>query len=190
MKSFPNRIGTFSIMNRNIILILGAPGVGKTTMIEKFISRNGNFLRLSGGSLLKPELSENERDTLRITNKDSILSNQKILAKKFKEELEKHPDKEILFDGHILINNERELIPIPFEIIQSLKPTKIIYLSAPPEEIIERRVKDHNRPLRSQETLKELIAYTSKALDICSKYSEKLSIPLIHLKDSSLDNFV
>jgi adenylate kinase len=178
------------MMPRKIILVFGPPGVGKTTLIKKFISLKKGFLYLSAGSLISNELDEPNRDFLRVTDKKNILKNQQVLVQNYLLYLSQHTDVSIIFDGHILLNNGNENIQIPFKVIKQLQPDKIIYISDTSENIDLRRQKDENRPNRPKESKEDIARFIAESVIICLEYAKNLNIPFIHMEKLDINLFI
>ena len=65
--------------DQKVMAVFGLPGVGKTTAIQEVEKKRSDVVRLSGGSLINADLSEQERDMLRELSKDSILSKDALI---------------------------------------------------------------------------------------------------------------
>jgi len=172
------------------VLVFGLPGVGKTTLISNVLDCAHDCVRLSGGSLIQGELSEEDRDDLRKLSKGEVLSNQELLVFNFKKKKEKLAYKHILFDGHCVIKNGDQLVEISVEVMRRLEPDMIIFLDEDSETIVERRKNDNNRPDREQETLADINKNRGLQLSICKKYVEELNIPLKIIVSSSVEEFI
>lgn len=164
--------------SQKVVIIFGLPGVGKTTLINEVLKNRNDFVRLSGGSLINEELSEEERDILRKQTSDQILSNQEILLYNYKKKREALGNKHIIFDGHCVIKSENSLTVIPYEVIQRLNPDIIIFLDENSETITERRSRDDKRPDREIETVADLDKNRDLQLEVCQDYTRKLDIPM------------
>jgi len=170
----------------DITVIAGLSGVGKTFVIEKLIRESGSYLHLSAGSLIKKRLANLDRDRLRELEKGSILANQYLMIEQFKEELNTINSRfSIIFDAHMVIDNDHELIEIPYEIFERLSPVRIIFLTDEAEKILERRKFDSSRkrPIRS---IPEIIEQQNRSIIIAEKYSLRLSIPFIEIKSGDI----
>lgn len=75
-----------------------------------------------------------------------------------------------------MIDNDVELIDVPFEAIDPLHIDAFVFLRADPELIVARRSRsDRLRPYRSAETLAE---HQRRALDACGQYAVRSGAPL------------
>lgn len=177
-------------MPRQIVHIYGVPGVGKTFLIKELLLKETGFVHLSAGSLIKQGLTEEERDSLRLLDKDSILLNQETLVQNFNKAMMLNDLKNIILDAHILINNGTELVKVPFDIIKRLSPSKIIYISDTPSNIICKRNKDINRPQRAKESSEEIANLINQSVSVCLDYAKKLDIPFTLLEAPSVDTLM
>jgi len=159
------------------MIVFGLPGVGKSTLIKK-ATKDNNFVRLSGGTLISENISDEDRDTLRKKSKDQILSNQEILIFNFLKTIRTLSDRHIIFDGHCIVKENNSITPIPLNIIKRLQPNILVFIDEPSEVIIERRKHDLIRPDREIETIADIDVNRKMQLEICKSYSVALKIPL------------
>jgi len=154
------------VENKRIVMI-GIPGVGKTTLlskIEKILTDNKkNITRISFGTLMFEVAKENgliDRDDLRklpVTEQQRI---QKITAEKIASQNEEI----MIIDTHAFINSPEGYYPgLPEHVLKIIKPTNFISISAKPEEIYNRRMTDDTRN-RDKITLSNI----KKELDVQS----------------------
>ena len=152
--------------NRTIVMV-GIPGVGKTTLLSKMIenlkNHEKNVCMISFGSLMFDVAKENgltDRDELR----KLPLSEQQRLQKVTAEKIASHTEEIIIIDTHAFINSpEGYYSGLPEHVLKIIKPTNFVSVSAKPEEIYNRRMKDDTRN-RDKITL----ANIKKELDVQS----------------------
>jgi len=136
------------VENKRIVMI-GIPGVGKTTLLSKIVKiltdNKKNISRISFGTLMFEVAKENgltDRDDLRklpVTEQQRL---QKIAAEKIASQNEEI----IIIDTHAFINSPEGYYPgLPEHVLKIIKPTNFISVSAKPEEIYNRRMKDDTR---------------------------------------------
>jgi len=129
--------------------MIGIPGVGKTTLLSKIVKiltdDKKNISRISFGTLMFEVAKENglnDRDDLRklpVTEQQRL---QKIAAEKIASQNEEI----IIIDTHAFINSPEGYYPgLPEHVLKIIKPTNFISVSAKPEEIYNRRMKDDTR---------------------------------------------
>ena len=146
---------------KRITIVVGIPGVGKTTVITKtkdiLLQSGYNTTVIVFGSVMLSEAKKmgiGDRDQIR---KLSLAGQQNLqnLAADYicsvKEDL-------VIVDTHLFIRTSSGFFPgIPQNVIQKLKPRNLILITATPEEILARRAKDEsrNRDMVSIEEIKK-----------------------------------
>jgi len=154
----------YLVENKKIVMV-GIPGVGKTTLLSKMVEiikkHDKSVLVISFGTLMCDVAKKNglnDRDELRklpVTEQQEL---QKIAAEKIAAETEQV----IIIDTHAFINSPGGYYPgLPENVLKIIKPTNFVSVSAKPEEIYNRRMKDDTRN-RDKVT----IANVKKELDI------------------------
>lgn len=147
--------------------MIGIPGVGKTTllstMVEILKNRQKNVSVVSFGTLMFDVAKENG-----LTNRDELrklpVSEQQHLQKVAAEKIAAHNEKIVIIDTHAFINSPEGYYPgLPEHVLKIIEPTNFVSVSAKPEEIYNRRMKDDTRN-RDKITL----ANIKKELDIQS----------------------
>lgn len=156
----------YLVENKKIILV-GIPGVGKTTllttMVEILKDHKKNVVVINYGSLMFDVAKENgltDRDQLRKLS----VSEQQRLQKIAAEKIAGHEEEVVIIDTHAFINSPEGYYPgLPEHVLKIIKPTNFVSVSAKPEEIYNRRMKDNTRS-RDNITL----ANIKKELDVQS----------------------
>ena len=147
--------------------MVGIPGVGKTTLLSKIVeiikNHGKSVLVISFGTLMFEVAKKNglnDRDELRklpVTKQQEL---QKLAAEKIAAQTEQI----IIIDTHAVINSTGGYYPgLPELVLKIIKPTNFVSVSAKPEEIYNRRMKDDTRN-RDKITLTNI----KKELDIQS----------------------
>jgi adenylate kinase len=154
------------VENKKIILV-GIPGVGKTTllttMVEILKDHKKNVVVINYGSLMFDVAKENG-----LTNRDQLrklsVSEQQRLQKIAAEQISAHEEEVVIIDTHAFINSPEGYYPgLPEHVLKIIKPDNFVSVSAKPEEIYNRRMKDDTRN-RDKITL----ANIKKELDVQS----------------------
>jgi len=154
------------VENKKIILV-GIPGVGKTTllttMVEILKNHKKNVVVINYGSLMFDVAKQNglqDRDELRKLS----VSEQQRLQKIAAEQISEHDEEVVIIDTHAFINSPEGYYPgLPEHVLKIIKPDNFVSVSAKPEEIYNRRMKDDTRN-RDKITL----ANIKKELDVQS----------------------
>lgn len=159
------------------IVIVGIPGVGKTTVVSKVVeilnSKNKSVSVVSFGTIMFEEAKKNgikDRDELRKLSVDQQQKLQKIAA----ETIAKKNDNVVIIDTHAFISTSSGFYPgMPDYVIKIIKPSNFISISARPEIIYNRRKQDdtRNRDLVSIDTIKKELAVQDAMLSSCSVLS-------------------
>ena len=131
------------------VVVVGIPGVGKTSLLQKIVEilqKNNKSVSVhSFGSIMFDVAKENgvsDRDELR----KLPLSQQKNLQKIAAEKLAILNEDIVIIDTHAFINSPEGYYPgLPEHVLQILKPSNFVSVSAKPEEIYNRRMKDITR---------------------------------------------
>ena len=147
--------------------MIGIPGVGKTSLLStmvEIIKKNGKSVHVvSYGTLMFDVAKENglkDRDELR---KLPVIEQQKF-QKIAAEKIATFTEQIIIIDTHAFINSPEGYYPgLPEHVLKIIKPTNFVAVSAKPEEIYNRRMKDDTRS-RDKITL----ANIKKELDVQS----------------------
>lgn len=156
----------YLVENKKIILV-GIPGVGKTTllttMVEILKDHKKNVVVINYGSLMFDVAKENG-----LTNRDQLrklsVSEQQRLQKIAAEQISAHEEEVVIIDTHAFINSPEGYYPgLPEHVLKIIKPDNFVSVSAKPEEIYNRRMKDDTRN-RDKITL----ANIKKELDVQS----------------------
>ncbi|MGA9744804.1 MAG: adenylate kinase [Nitrososphaeraceae archaeon] len=146
---------------KRITIVVGIPGVGKTTVITKtrdiLLQSGFNTTVVVFGSVMLSEAKKmgiGDRDQIRKLS----LSGQKNLQNLAADYICSVKEDLVIVDTHLFIRTSSGFFPgIPQNVIQKLKPRNLILITATPEEIIGRRAKDEsrNRDMVSIEEIKK-----------------------------------
>ncbi len=159
--------------NRKMIMT-GIPGVGKTTLLSKVVeiikSHDKSVNVLSFGTMMFEIAKENglkERDELRKLPLKEQQNLQKIVAEKIAAQNEQI----VIIDTHAFINSSEGYYPgLPEHVLKIIKPTNFVSVSAKPEEIYNRRMKDNtrNRDKITLINIKKELEYQSGMISACA----------------------
>ena len=159
------------------IVIVGIPGVGKTTVVTKVFeilnTKNKSVSVVSFGNLMFEEALQygiKDRDDLRKLS----ISQQQDLQKKAAERIAKLHDNVVIIDTHAFITTPAGFYPgLPDYVIKIIKPSNFISISARPEVIFNRRKQDETRlrDVVSIDLIKKELAVQDAMLSSCSVLS-------------------
>ena len=159
------------------VVIVGIPGVGKTSLVTAIVEKlsdTGIVVSVQSYGTLMFEEAKNfgvkDRDELR----KLPVEKQKELQKNTAEKISSLTDDIVFIDTHAFISTTEGFYPgLPNHVIQIIQPTHFIAISARPEEIYNRRMKDEtrNRDKISIESIKKELAIQDSMLSTCSVLS-------------------
>ena len=159
------------------VIIVGIPGVGKTTLVSKIVeilrAKQKSISVHSFGTVMLEEAKKNgikDRDELRKLSMEKQTNLQKMAAQK----IALLQDELVIIDTHAFISTNAGFYPgLPNHVLQIIKPSNFISVSARPEEIYNRRMKDstRNRDLVSIESIKKELSVQDAMLSSCSVLS-------------------
>ncbi len=156
------------------VIIVGIPGVGKTTVVsrvvellkEKKISVSVSIF----GTVMFEEAKKRglqSRDDLRKLS----VKEQKELQSTAARKIASISDEAVIVDTHAFISTKEGFYPgLPHNVLEILNPDSFIMISARPEEIYNRRMKDstRTRDIVSIDAIKKELDVTSAMLSTCS----------------------
>ncbi|MGI0027833.1 MAG: adenylate kinase [Nitrosopumilaceae archaeon] len=156
------------------VIIVGIPGVGKTTLVSKVVellrSKKISVNVSIFGTIMFEEAKKNgvkDRDDLRKLS----VPEQKKLQSSAAKKIASMTDDIVIVDTHAFIATKEGFYPgLPHNVLEILMPDSFIMISARPEEIYNRRMKDttRNRDIVSIEAIKKELDVTSAMLSTCS----------------------
>ena len=161
------------VENKTIVMV-GIPGVGKTTLLSEMVeilkNHERNVCMISYGTLMFEVARENgltDRDLLRKLPVSEQQHFQKIAA----EKIAAHNEEIVLIDTHAFISSPEGYYPgLPEHVLKIIKPTNFVSVSAKPEEIYNRRMKDdtRNRDKITLDNIKKELDVQSGMISACA----------------------
>jgi len=152
----------------------GIPGVGKTTLLSKIVETlkgHGKSVSvMSFGTLMFEIAKKNglkDRDGLRKLPVIEQQNLQKLAAEKIAEQ----HDQIVIIDTHAFIHSPEGYYPgLPEHVLKIIKPTNFVSISAKPEEIYNRRMKDdtRNRDKITLINIQKELEYQSGMISACA----------------------
>jgi len=168
------------------VVVVGIPGVGKTTLINKIvelIKNNDKSVKVTNYGTIMFEVAKehgiNDRDELR----KLPISEQKKLQKNAAEKLSQTEGDVVIIDTHAFIRTPEGFNPgLPYHVLQIIQPSHFILVTAKTEEIYNRRMKDEtrNRDKVSIETIKKELDIQSAMMSACSVLSGSPLKPVLN----------
>jgi len=140
------------------IVIVGVPGVGKSTVVAKAKEAiPGSQVQVFGSAMFDEALRlkwVKHRDEMR----KLPVERQKRLQESAAARISRGKGKVVFIDTHLFIRTPEGFWPgLPLRVIQPMKPTHLILVEASPKEIVARRKNDTTR-YRDEVTEEEVTA--------------------------------
>ena len=165
------------LVERKKVVIVGIPGVGKTSLVTRIVELINSEKHCASvhsyGTVMMDEAGSSQ-----VSDRDNLrhlpVSQQKDLQKQAATAISQLTDDVVFIDTHAFISTNEGFYPgLPYHVIQILEPTHLIAISARPEEIYNRRMKDdtRNRDKVSIEGIKKELAVQDAMLASCSVLS-------------------
>ena len=128
------------------MVVVGIPGVGKTTVVQGIVSGLPGAKLANFGTIM----FDAAKSLRRVKDRDGMrkmpVERQKRLQKLAATKISKMQGSAIVVDTHLFIRTEEGFWPgLPFEVVRAMKPTHLVLVEASPEEIARRRTADTTR---------------------------------------------
>ena len=158
----------------NRVIIVGIPGVGKTTVVSRVVEllkeKNVKVSVSTFGTVMF-----NEAKKKGVKNRDDLrklsVKEQKELQSMAARTIASITADVVIVDTHAFISTQEGFYPgLPHNVLEILNPDSFIMISARPEEIYNRRMTDgsRTRDIVSIDTIKKELDVTSAMLSTCS----------------------
>jgi len=127
-------------------VVVGVPGVGKSTVVDKVISKYAGARLLNFGTVMFEEAVSRKWVKDRDQMRKMPVEKQKQLQKAAAVTISKSKAKLAVVDTHLFIRTHEGFWPgLPFDVVRALKPTHLVLVEAAPEEVLARRSADRTR---------------------------------------------
>ena len=156
------------------VVIVGIPGVGKTTIVSNVLELLKEKKISASVSIFGTVMFE-EAKKMGIKNRDELrklsVPRQKELQSMAAKKIASIKDDVVIVDTHAFISTKEGFYPgLPHNVLEILMPDTFIMITARPEEIYNRRMKDtsRDRDIVSIDAIKKELDVTSAMLSTCS----------------------
>lgn len=154
------------------VALLGVSGSGKSRLAARIVAARPEFLRLSAGRLLREALHTTGK-ALRTAPSDDVLRHQGRLVEVLQDAREGRREQPVLLEAHAFIDNDRELVDVPVDVMRALNVSGLLVLVASPEIIHARRATDPDRR-RPDRTIEDLARQQEHMLALARGYASAL----------------
>jgi adenylate kinase len=158
-----------------VILICGVAGVGKSTLIRRFLARHANASTLSAGAIIAKARSNTDPEFLRSLPSDELTVSQQLLVEGFASLLPTISTGLLLLDAHTVIDCDHGLYRVPISVFEQFKLKGLIHIEADAGTILERRLQDEAR-IRPPRSLAQLVEYQRLSADCAKQIGDRLGI--------------
>ena len=131
-------------------IIVGIPGVGKTTVITRAAELLNKKRKTTTVVVFGTVMFEEAKKKLGLKSRDDMrrmpVEDQRCLQEMAAQRIAGMKDDIVLVDTHLFINTGEGYYPgLPMRLLNIMKPTNIVMVAADPGEIAERRKTDQTR---------------------------------------------
>jgi adenylate kinase len=138
-----------NIHRNSLVVVVGVPGVGKTTVITQAVERL-NHLGSKVQVMVFGSLMFEEAKNMGIRDRDKMrklsVTTQRQLQEMAAKRITAIQGINLVIDTHLFINTREGRYPgMPRNLLDILSPTHLVMISADPEEIFARKVQDDTR---------------------------------------------
>jgi adenylate kinase len=158
----------------NRIIIVGIPGVGKTTVVSRVVELLKEKKVKVSVSIFGTVMFD-EAKKKGVQNRDDLrklsVKEQRELQSMAARTIASIADDVVIVDTHAFISTQEGFYPgLPHNVLEILNPDSFIMITARPEEIYNRRMTDttRTRDIVSIDTIKKELDVTSAMLSTCS----------------------
>ncbi len=156
------------------VVIVGIAGVGKTTLVSKIVeilnTKKKSVSVHSFGTVMFEEAKK-----IGITNRDELrklpVEKQRELQKMAAKKISGFNHNVVIIDTHAFIATKEGFYPgLPYLVLEEIRPANLITVSARPEEIYNRRMKDttRERDIISIESIKMELSVQEAMVSSCA----------------------
>ncbi len=165
------------------VIVVGIPGVGKTTVVEAATAAwKGSRLVTFGTVMLEEGIRLKwirHRDELRKIPVEKQRRLQRIAAQK----ISRMKESLLLVDTHLFVRTPEGFWPgLPFHVVTALKPTHLVLVEAESEVVLSRRTRDPTR-YRDAVTKEELESELLLARSFLTTASSLSGAPMMILRN-------
>lgn len=155
-------------------IVVGIPGVGKTTVITR-AAETLNKKGVTTKVVVFGTIMFEEAQKLGIAHRDELrkmpLEEQRRLQDMAAHRIASMTERVVMIDTHLFISTKEGYYPgLPVSLLKTLKPTNFVMIAADPEEILNRRLSDktRNRDIKNNNDIKDDLEIAQIMVASCS----------------------
>ena len=128
------------------VVVVGIPGVGKSTVVDRFIAGYQGAKLVTFGTVMFEEAKAKKWVRDRDQMRKLPVGKQKKLQKAAATAISKMKEKVVVVDTHLFIRTNEGFWPgLPFEVVRAMQPTHLVLVEATPADVARRRSADTSR---------------------------------------------
>lgn len=161
------------------VVVVGIPGVGKSTVVEKVVSMLKGAKLVNFGTAMFEEGRAKKWARHRDDLRKLPVTRQRALQTSAAARISRMKDPTVVIDTHLFIRTNEGFWPgLPFEAVRAMKPTHFVLVEASPDEILGRRSSDKLR-YRDEASREELAEEKALARSFLAVSSTLTGAPIL-----------
>jgi adenylate kinase len=155
-------------------VVVGIPGVGKTTVVDKAVSSLEGGKLVSFGTVMLEEAKRRKWVKSRDQLRGMTVVRQRELQTLAARKIAGMRDSIVIVDTHLFIRTKEGFWPgLPYDVVRAMRPTHLVLVEASPREIASRRAGDaaRYRDVVTHQGLEEELALARSYLAVSSTLS-------------------
>jgi adenylate kinase len=165
--------------------IFGLSGVGKSSLTNRIISQNSDYVVTSASKLIK---QASHKTLLKNLNSPVVEKNQSVLINEFENLCKINRKKAVIIELHNVIETRDDVIQIEDDVFHNLKLDVAFFITRPAEIILSQRLQDESR-IRVNTTTEKINLLQENALKRFTNTFNDIGIPYQILPNGSIDIF-
>ena len=166
-----------------MIIVMGLPGAGKSTVLQ--VAENAGWSVVNYGT----KMFEIAKELYGIENRDELrklpAQKQKIVQAKVGEALSAISERKTILDTHCSVNTPKGYLPgLPFSIISKLSVERLVLVTAPIADILQRRESDKTR-VRDEQSEHSLSEHDDMNKNYLAAYSAICEAPAVIIQNAN-----
>ncbi len=128
------------------VVVVGIPGVGKTTVVGKLSSKLRGARFVTFGTVMLEEATKRGWVRTRDEMRGLSVERQRKLQALAAARIARMSDRTVVVDTHLFIRTKEGFWPgLPYDVVRALRPTHLVLVEAAADEVTARRAADPAR---------------------------------------------